>query len=177
MGVITKRGDEGESDLLFGRRVAKDSCRMEALGAVDELNAALGMARTSGLGADAEEAIDGIQSRLIALMGQLACRPEDVEHYDNAGFSGVGGADVAWLEDLAGKLEATGANPHVWARPGSEGRMGAAALDLARSIARRAERRVWTVHRDDGPLPEELRIFLNRLSDVLWLMAREAGKE
>jgi cob(I)alamin adenosyltransferase len=177
MGVITKRGDEGESDLLFGHRVPKDSCRMEALGAVDELNAALGMARTGGLGTDAEQAIDGIQRRLIHLMGQLACQPGDQEHYDDAGFSALDAKDVAWLEDLAGKLEAAGANPHVWARPGAEGRMGAAALDLARAIARRAERRVWTVHRDDGPLPGDLRIFLNRLSDVLWLMAREAGKE
>lgn len=176
MGVITKRGDEGESDLLFGRRVPKDSCRMEALGAVDELNAALGMARTSGLGKDAEEAIDQIQRRLIHLMGQLACRPEDHQHYADAGFQSMDAADVAWLEDLAGKLEVAGANPHVWARPGAEGRMAAAALDLARAIARRAERRVWTVHRDDGPVPPALRLFLNRLSDVLWLMAREAGK-
>ncbi len=176
MAVITKRGDGGESDLLFGRRVAKDSCRMEALGAADELNAALGMARTSGLGMDAESAIDGIQRRLVNLMGQLACRPEDAEQYADAGFSGVGADDVVWLEELAKRLEAGGANPGVWARPGAEGRMGAAALDLARAIARRAERRIWTVHRDDGPVDTNLRVFLNRLSDVLWLMAREAGK-
>jgi cob(I)alamin adenosyltransferase len=177
MAVITKRGDEGESDLLFGRRVPKDSCRMEALGAVDELNAALGMARTSGLGGEAETAVDGIQRRLINLMGQLACRPADAEHYADAGFSSVGPDDVAWLEDLAGRLEAGGANPKVWAQPGAEGRMGAAALDLARAIARRAERRTWAVHRDDGPVDADLRVILNRLSDVLWLMAREAGKE
>jgi len=149
MAVITKRGDEGESDLLFGQRVAKDSCRMEALGAADELNAALGMARTSGLGKDAETAIDGIQRRLVHLMGQLACRPGDAEHYVDAGFAGLGTDDVEWLEGLAKRLEAGGANPGVWARPGAEGRMAAAALDFARAIARRAERRTWTVHCED----------------------------
>ena len=176
MAAITGRGDDGETDLLFGQRVAKDSCRIEALGAIDELNAALGIARAGALGEAGEGAVDGIQQRLVALMGQLACRPDCAERHADAGFACITEADVGWLEGLAARLEAAGANPHDWARPGAEGRLAAAALDLARAVARRAERRVWTVHRHDGPVAREVRLFLNRLSDALWLLARQAAR-
>ena len=172
MGAITKRGDGGETDLLFGHRVAKDAPRIELLGTVDELNAALGLARASGLNERGEQVVDRIQELLVGLMGQVACRHEDRERYAEAGFSRVADEDIRWIEELAGKLEDAGANPGAWARPGDSASMVSAALDFARSVARRAERRAWTVHREDGPLDEVVLVFLNRLSDLLWLMAR-----
>lgn len=178
MAAITGRGDEGETDLLFGHRVAKDAPRIELVGTLDELNAVLGLARASGLNEGGQEVVDRIQQLLVGLMGQVVCREEDRERYRDAGFARVGADDVAWLEKLAGKLEESGANPEGWARPGTgretgDGRlMVSAALDMARAVARRAERRAWSVQREDGPLDPVVLVFLNRLSDLLWLMAR-----
>jgi len=178
MAAITGRGDEGETDLLFGHRVAKDAPRIELVGTVDELNATLGLARAAGLGGQALEVVDRIQQLLVGLMGQVVCRQEDRQRYLDAGFARVGGEDVRWIEELAGRLEEAGANPGSWARPGVAGEGGkgspmiSAALDLARAVGRRAERKAWTVQRQDGPLEPVVLVFLNRLSDLLWLMAR-----
>jgi cob(I)alamin adenosyltransferase len=172
MAAITGRGDEGETDLLFGHRVAKDAPRIELLGAVDELNAALGLARASGFSERGEKVVARVQQLLVGLMGQVACRHEDRERYAEAGFARVTDEDVRWIEELAGELEESGANPGHWARPGDSASVVSAALDLARAVSRRAERRAWTVHRDDGPLEPVVLLFLNRLSDLLWLMAR-----
>jgi cob(I)alamin adenosyltransferase len=178
MAAITGRGDEGETDLLFGHRVAKDAVRIELVGTVDELNAVLGLARASGLNEGGQEVVDRVQQLLVGLMGQMVCREQDRERYRDAGFARVDDDDVRWLEELAGRLEDAGANPEGWARPGASREAGggrpmvSAALDLARAVARRAERRAWTVDREDGPLDPVVLVFLNRLSDLLWLMAR-----
>ena len=81
MSIITGRGDLGETDLLFGKRIAKTSLRVAALGCVDEVNAVLGMARAGGGETEVIVLIDGIQERLVGLMGQLACLPEDLGRY------------------------------------------------------------------------------------------------
>ncbi len=179
MAAITGRGDGGETDLLFGHRVAKDGPRIELVGTVDELNAALGLARAAGMGGQALEVVDRIQQLLVGLMGQVVCRQEDRQRYLDAGFARVGEEDVRWIEELAGRLEEAGANPGSWARPGGAGEEGgerspmiSAALDLARAVGRRAERKAWTAQRQDGPLEPVVLVFLNRLSDLLWLMAR-----
>ena len=121
MAAITGRGDEGETDLLFGHRVAKDAPRVELVGTVDELNSALGLVRAGGLNEQGEEVVDRVQRLLVGLMGQAVCREEDQERYRDAGFARVGEDDVRWLEGLAGRLEDAGANPEGWARPGSSG--------------------------------------------------------
>jgi len=172
MSIITGRGDGGETDLLFGRRVAKTSGRVEALGAVDELNAALGMARAAGLATEMEAVIDRVQERLVGLMGQLACLPEDSDRYGEKGYAMLTAEDVAWLEEQAAAREAAGVRFEGWARPGVEHSLARAALDLARTVARRAERRVWELHERDGAVPEVVRLYFNRLSDLLWLLAR-----
>ena len=77
MSIITGRGDSGESDLLFGKRIAKGAIRLDALGDVDELNAALGVARAEAGEGESSELIDTIQHKLVGLMGQLATLPED----------------------------------------------------------------------------------------------------
>lgn len=177
MSIVTGRGDEGETDLLFGKRTAKTGRRVEALGAVDELNAALGMARASGALAEAEEIIDRVQAQLVGLMGQLACLAEDDERYREKGYARVEAAEVDWLEATAREFESRGVRFEGWARPGAEHSLSRAALDLARAVARRAERRVLELHEAEGPLSHPVRLYFNRLSDLLWILARVGGND
>jgi len=172
MSIITGRGDHGETDLLFGKRMAKSSLRAEALGCVDELNAALGMARAAAVDAALISHIDAIQTRLFGLMGELAYQIEDAEKYSAKGYAKIIHADVEWIESLARGIEANGVRFTGWAVPGEAGSIERAALDLARTAARRAERGVWQLHESDATVPEPVRIFLNRLSDLLWILAR-----
>lgn len=171
MSIITGRGDSGETDLLFGKRIAKTSLRMEALGCVDEVNAALGLARAATADPAFIGLVDTIQERLIGLMGQLACLPVDEGRYH---LASVGPEDVEWLVTQARGFEARGINFTGWARPGAEGSMARAGLDFARTMARRAERAVLAVHESGEPVPEAVRLYFNRLSDLLWIMARVA---
>lgn len=169
MSIMTGRGDSGETDLLFGRRIAKTSLRVEALGTVDEVNAALGLARAAGGDAEVIVLIDAIQERLIGLMGQLACLPEDIGRYNYAALTM---ADVEWVRSEAERFEARGVRFTGWARPGAEGSLARAGLDFARAMARRAERAVLTLHESGEVVPEPVRLFFNRLSDLLWILAR-----
>lgn len=172
MGIITGRGDDGKTDLLFGRRTDKTGLRVEALGAVDELNSALGLARAAGLEPQVEEMIDRVQETLVGLMGRLACLPEDEEKYVEKGYASVSDEDVRWLEGKAKHFEDRGVRFEGWARPGADHSLARAGLDVARSVTRRAERRVWELHEAEGPLPEAVRLYFNRLSDLLWILAR-----
>lgn len=174
MSIITKRGDEGDTDLLFSRRIAKTSLRVQALGSVDELNAALGLARAAGLREEIEPVIDRVQEKLVAAMGQLATLPEDQERYS---YSAVVTEDVNWLEEAAKAWESRGVRYTDWARPGAEGAIASAALDMARAVARRAERQAWELHESGGQVPQVVLLFLNRLSDLLWIMARVESKQ
>jgi cob(I)alamin adenosyltransferase len=170
MSITTKRGDRGTTDLLFGGKAAKGDTQIEALGAVDELNAALGLARVAmdGEGADA---IDQIQKWLVTLMGELAMPLGKDEAYQKAGFGRIGGEEIGWVEKLSEGIEGE-RKFEGWLRPGAAGGELAARLHLARTVARRAERRAWEV--DEKVCSGEVRIFLNRLSDALWLMARKS---
>ena len=173
MSVITRRGDDGQTDFMFGRRCSKNSLRVQAYGAVDELNSALGLALALGLGAEVGELVAAVQERLVPLMGELATLPEDMAEYRRRGYASLGPADVAWAEAQAEALEQRG-DIHFagWARPGQGAGPGAAALDLARAVCRRAERAVLALH-EAQPVPNaSILIFLNRMSDVLWLAAR-----
>lgn len=173
MSIITGRGDSGETDLLFGRRISKTSLRVECLGCVDELNAALGMARV----ADGEwlELIDTLQEKLVGLMGQLATLPEDETRYREKGFPWIGQDDVDWLVGEARRYEERGVKFTGWARPGADGCRARAAIDFARALARRAERAVLRLHDSGEPVPEAVRLFFNRLADLLWILARVEG--
>ena len=174
MSIITGRGDEGETDLLFGRRIAKTATRMEVLGCVDELNAALGLARAAGASAEVEGIIDRVQEQLIGLMGQFACLPGDEERYASAGFSSVGEADLEWVVSTAKDFEARGITFKGWARPGADHSLSRAGLDFARTTARRAERAVLKLHESGEEVPKVLRLYFNRLSDLMWILARAA---
>lgn len=172
MSIITGRGDSGETDLLFGKRIAKTSLRVEALGCVDELNAALGLARASGADPQWVALIDKLQEKLIGLMGQLATLPEDSQRYEATGFPLITTADVDWVTSEARGYESRGIRFTGWARPGAEGSLARAQVDFARSVARRAERAVLTLHESGETVPEAVRLFFNRVADLLWILAR-----
>ena len=175
MSVTTGRGDDGETDLLFGKRIAKAHPRMVAIGAVDEFNAALGLVRVGGLAKDLEEAIDKVQETLVGLMGELATLPEDRDRYLEAGYPVVGADEVTEITERIRTLEADGFTFSGWVRPGANHNAAGAALDFARTVCRRAEREVLAL--GDGVGNPELTLFLNRASDLMWVMARrvEAG--
>lgn len=172
MSIITGRGDSGETDLLFGKRIPKTSLRIEALGCVDELNAALGLARASGANPEWVTLIDALQEKLIGLMGQLATLPEDAKRYETTNFPLITEADVEWVTTEARGYEARGIRFTGWARPGAEGCLARAQVDFARAVARRAERAILTLHESGEPVPEAVRLFFNRLADLLWILAR-----
>jgi cob(I)alamin adenosyltransferase len=171
MSIATKTGDAGETALMYGNRVPKTDLRVEAYGTVDELNAALGLVRATTGERLVQEFVLSVQKELIILMGELAVADRDRERYLKDGYDVVNGAMVDRLTDVVNDLEN---NYHVdfkhWATPGHS--LGSAALDLARTTCRRAERRVVALcDSPDYVNPESIR-YLNRLSDVLWLFAR-----
>ncbi len=172
MSIITQRGDHGDTDLMFGKRISKTSQRIETLGSIDELNAALGLARAADLHGHHGEIIERVQNLLFGLMGQLACLPEDQEKYQEKGYAAVSSEDLEWLTVTAVEIESRGVRYTHWAVPGAEGSMARAHLDFARTISRRAERQVLVLHADGGKVPEVVRLFHNRLSDLLWILAR-----
>ncbi|MCC8021723.1 MAG: cob(I)yrinic acid a,c-diamide adenosyltransferase [Akkermansia sp.] len=173
MSVITKRGDDGWTDLMFGKRSPKSAPRLEAYGTVDELNSALGAARAAGVSAPTEEKIDGVQARLVGLMGELATLEEDLPAYDEKGYARVRPEDVSWLEEIAGSMEEEcSIRFQGWARPGRDASLASALLDLARAVCRRAERRVAVLRERNELSNISSALFLNRLSDLLWILAR-----
>lgn len=172
MSIITGRGDSGDTDLLFGKRIAKSSLRVEALGNVDELNAALGLARAAAHDPEWIALIDRLQELLIGLMGQLACLPGDEARYHEKKYAAISAEDLEWVTLSAKGYEARGVKFTGWARPGAEGSIARAAVDFARSVARRAERSVLALHESGEPVPEVVRHFFNRISDLLWILAR-----
>ena len=172
MSIMTGRGDSGETDLLFGRRIAKTSPRIEALGTVDELNAALGVARAAANDQEWIALVDALQQRLVGLMGLLATLPDDAARYQEQHLAGLGEADVEWVVAEARRYVARGVRFSDWARPGAEGCLARAHLDFARAVARRAERGVLALHESGEPVPESVRLFFNRLADLLWILAR-----
>lgn len=177
MSIITKRGDDGQTDLLFGKRIAKTNLRVETLGTIDELNTAVGLARFHGDARLAGE-LDWLQEKLVGLMGELAVLPEDLERYLSSEMAQVTAADVELLEARGKAVEEKGVSFAGWARPGASKSAAAAFLDNARTVSRRAERRVLALC-DEGGLPQ-VTLFLNRMSDYLWLLARReegAGEE
>jgi cob(I)alamin adenosyltransferase len=173
MSIATRRGDEGETDLLFGCRLSKSHPRVHALGAVDELNAALGPLRIAAVKPETLEVVSTLQPWLISLMGELAT-PPGMEAQYAAKHSPFGADKVAFLDAWVTRLEAGGALEFKgWALPGEAGVMSGAYADLARVTCRRAERSVIDLVGTDQEVPNaEVPRFLNRLADVLWLLAR-----
>jgi cob(I)alamin adenosyltransferase len=170
MSIITKTGDDGTTGLMYNRRVPKNHPRVEAYGTVDELNAALGLARARADDDFARESLLGMQKDLVILMGELATLPEDLERYRKDGYAVVTPEMTLRLEKWAGEIEGQNITVRGWATPGSN--EVSAALDLARTIGRRAERCVVGLLERQPPERTEILRYLNRLTDLLWLLAR-----
>ena len=171
MAIITKRGDEGTTDLLFGKKAAKTSARIECLGAVDELNAQLGLARVHSQEESLTGWIDAVQKNLVNLMGVVATEPADFPKYIEKGYGLVNESDIEQLENLAAEHEKEGNTFRGWIRPGADSSLLTAQLHICRTVCRRAERSCWAVELD-GKLPC---LYLNRLADLLWLLASTAS--
>ena len=165
---------QGQTSLLFGCRLAKSHPRVHALGAVDELNAALGPLRISARRDETKEIVPQVQRWLIGLMGELATPPGEEARYAATHNDRISTTNVTWLDEWVAKLEAGGALKFQgWALPGEAGVMSGAYADLARVACRRAERNVIDLLETADAVPNgEIIRFLNRLADVLWLLAR-----
>ena len=170
MSIATRTGDDGTTALMSGRRVPKSHPRVEACGTVDELNATLGLARATAEHDFVRDNLFAIQKDLVVLMGELGVQPEDLERYVKDGYPLVTPRLTAKVDALVHEIEAQNISFKGWATPGAS--KHSAALDLARTVCRRAERRVCAL-KESGELKNaEILIYFNRLSDLLWLLAR-----
>jgi cob(I)alamin adenosyltransferase len=163
--IYTRKGDDGTTGLLYGGRVKKSSLRIELVGAVDEAQAAMGVARAEAEpGSELDELLVGLERDLYVLMADVTTAPAN-RHRLVAGATSVSPAMVAALEERIDDLTARFEAPTEFVVPGQDRR--SAALDVARTVVRRAER--WAGGVTDGSL---VPTYLNRLSDLLWTMAR-----
>lgn len=160
MGVYTKTGDKGTTGLLTGQRVDKDSLRVEAYGSVDEANSALGMARALCKNAEVKEIIYKLQKMNMQLMADLA---------SISGDAYIQPSQIDALERMIDAIEGKLPPLNSFLTPGDT--PGGAALDHARTTARRAERRVLQLGKKEEVRPELL-IVLNRLSDLCFVLMR-----
>jgi cob(I)alamin adenosyltransferase len=181
--VATRRGDDGTTGLLFGgQRVFKDEPRTEAYGAIDEAIAALGLARAE-LGSMAErgtlprmlerlpDLILRLQRELFVAGAELATTPAAIER-QKPGETRVTAAMVAGLDEVLAETEAAIEMPSEFVVPG-ETRLSAA-LEVARTVVRRAERRAVSIRRAEPIANDSLVPYLNRLADLIWVLARAA---
>jgi cob(I)alamin adenosyltransferase len=171
MRLYTKTGDAGETGLFDGTRVSKADPRVAAYGEVDELNAWLGLVRAQGVDANLDTAIVAIQRDLFALGAVLA----DPRHRIAARVekAALDEADIARLEQSIDTLEAALSPLARFILPG--GSPAGACLHLARTVCRRAERRVVALGPD--AVPPVVLTYMNRLSDLLFVMARTANRQ
>jgi cob(I)alamin adenosyltransferase len=164
--IYTRTGDSGSTGLGGGQRVEKDSERIEAYGTVDELNSALGVAVAAGLDGELVAMCAKIQNELFDAGSDLCVLEEDKKKYK---IPQIGEAHVSRLEKWIDKLQESLRPLENFILPG--GSMGAAQLHVARCVCRRAERRVLSLRRNEQ-IGAHVLVYLNRLSDLLFVMAR-----
>ncbi len=162
--IYTRTGDDGSTALGTNQRVPKDHIRVEAYGAVDELNALLGLALAQGLSDLLQKSLLSIQNQLLHLGADLAIPPDE-----NQETPRIQTQHIESMEKLIDEINAVVGPLQNFILPG--GAPGAAVLQVARAVCRRAERRTVSLARQESVRPENLR-FLNRLSDLLFVMAR-----
>ncbi len=167
MKIYTRRGDQGETDLFAGGRVGKDDPRVASYGEVDELNSAIGLAAAETAQDDVRALCQAIQNVLFDLGAYLAS--PNAERREKSGIGDPRAEDVAALEQRIDAFEAELAPLQRFILPG--GTRAAAAFHLARTVCRRAERQCVALDRSQALHPELLR-YLNRLSDLLFVLAR-----
>lgn len=166
MTIYTRTGDGGETELLGGQRVGKDAARVEAFGAVDELNCALGLVRAEPLSHPVDTLLERVQQELFDLGAHLAA-PDPAAHSASA----IGHEHVAALEADLERLDARLPPLTQFILP--TGSRAGAALHVARAVCRRAERRAVALARlGRGTVSPAILAYLNRLSDLLFVLAR-----
>ena len=171
MKIYTRTGDDGTTGLFGGARVRKDDPRVDAYGTIDEVNAVIGTARSAGVSPAIDEVLAAAQDDLFTLGAELACVPGKEE---NLRMRLLDASDGARLERAIDAAE-DGLPPlKSFVLPG--GTAGAAALHHARTVARRAERCVLSA-RETTPIRDEAIVYLNRLSDLLFTLARRANHD
>jgi cob(I)alamin adenosyltransferase len=162
--IYTRTGDDGTTGLGDGSRVPKDDVRVEAYGTLDELNSVMGLLLAEELPLDIREVLQPIQHELFDL-GSEFCLP---------GYKAITTVHVQRLEDILDKFNETLPPLKEFILPG--GTPAAAVCHLARTICRRAERRAWTLHKQHPQNPESIK-YLNRLSDLLFVLARVIARQ
>ncbi|MGB7328174.1 MAG: cob(I)yrinic acid a,c-diamide adenosyltransferase [Rubripirellula sp.] len=171
MKIYKRTGDNGSTGLFGGPRVSKDDDRIESYGTVDELNSAIGMARAAGVGAAIDAQLDQIQHELFSIGAELAT-PEPDDHEMRIITTSHVERLERWIDEHEGNL------PELKHFILPAGHPGSVALHLARSICRRAERRVVTlVRHHETQVSEELIVYLNRLSDLLFVLTRTVNHD
>jgi len=179
--IYTRTGDGGSTGLFGGPRVTKDDCRIEAYGTVDELSAVLGLVRSTEITPEMDRAIERIQHELFSIGAELAT-PEP----DRFDLRVIGPRHIATLESWIDAAEQGLPPLKTFILPG--GTKACAHLHLARSVCRRAERRLVTLQQaceraveraeDSASLvSQDLGIYLNRLSDLLFVLARKSNHD
>jgi len=163
MSFYTRSGDDGTTGLLGEDRVSKHHPRIEALGALDEASAALGLARASCLAQETPPILRQAQRDLYRLMAEVAATPENARK-----FQSIDATSVAWLEAQTDELSQTITMPKAFILPGDT--PSGAALSLARAVVRRAERRVAKLYELQELSNEDLLRYLNRLSSLCFVL-------
>jgi cob(I)alamin adenosyltransferase len=170
--IYTRTGDEGETSLFGGGRVSKGEIRVSAYGDIDELNSAIGAATACGPSDLEHDLLESIQRDLFAIGGKLATpRPEKVRPALEK--AQLGNDHISTLEEAIDRIEEELPKLTAFVLPG--GSPKAAALHVARTVCRRAERQVVELQRAEDVDPVIL-VYLNRLSDLLFVLARLANK-
>jgi cob(I)alamin adenosyltransferase len=171
MAIYTRAGDRGETRLAGGQPVAKDAPRMEVLGTVDELSAAVGLVRAEPLAEDVDRLLGQVQQDLQRILAELGTAGTMAER-----AGGVGPAEVRALEDAIDRYEQGLPRLTEFIVPG--GIRSAAQMHFARTVCRRAERRLVTLLRGEGPEASTgLIAYLNRLGDLLFVLARTVNHQ
>jgi cob(I)alamin adenosyltransferase len=172
--IYTKTGDDGTTGLLYGGRISKADPLTDAYGSVDEAVAALGLARALCPNPETAELILRLQRELFVVGADLATNPEE-RHKLKPGVSLVASSMVEGLESLIDSMVEANPLPQEFIVPGAN--PTSAALDVARTAVRRAERRAVQLGQSGGAVTEEVQRYLNRLSDLLFVLARRSGGE
>ncbi len=173
MKIYTRKGDDGTTGMFYGGRVPKDAAGPEAYGTVDETVSALGAARVLAEGETAQRIL-ACQRDLFVAGAELATAPENRDKLAD-GTSRVTGTMVERLEGWIDETVEASGLPTEFVVPG--GTPLAAALDVARTVCRRAERRSVTYAREAGIADSQVVPYLNRLADYLYVLARAAERE
>ncbi len=165
MTIATKLGDAGQTGLIGGARVSKGDARVEAYGTVDELNAALGLARSLCPDESIRAATERVQKMLFNVGASLATPAEN-----RKGSAVLGAADVDDLTAQVHHIESIEGILSDWSLPGAQ--VPSAAFEVARTVCRRAERCVVRLVESGEEVQPEVLAYLNRLSDLIWLFGR-----